>query len=126
VTREAAGPTVNISVSQLVGNDGWVVTHAASPTLSFSYGYNGNEVSVAVDPMDAERATVIITINGKPYTSTATRGDPDFADVTIRFDGGVDLPASALVLLEDDQQRIFAAYSATLGAGADFERAAIG
>jgi hypothetical protein len=126
VTRETAGPTVNVGMSQLVGNDGWVVTRAVSPTLSFRYGYNGNEVSVAVDPMDAERATVIITVNGKPYTSTATRGEPDFADVTIQIDGGVDLPASALVLLEDDQQRIFAAYSGTLGAGADFERVAIG
>jgi hypothetical protein len=124
VKRETAGPTVNVMVSQLAGNDGWVVTHVSSPTPSFSYGYQDNEVSVAVDPMDAERATVIITVNGKPYTSTATRGEPDFADVTIRVDGGIDSPASALVLLEDDQQRIFAAYSAFMTAG--LEQVAIG
>jgi hypothetical protein len=124
LTRETAGPTVNVQVSQLVGNDGWVVTQVSSPTGRFSYGYQDNEVSVAVDPMDAQRATVIITINGKPYTSTATRGEPDFADVAIQLDGGIELPASALVLLEDDQQRIFAAYSASFAT--DPEQVTIG
>ncbi len=124
MTREPSGPTVNVQVSQLVGNDGWVVTHVTSPTPRFNSGYQDNEVSVAVDPLDAERATVIITINGKPFTSTAARGEPTFADVTVQVDGGIDLPASALVLLEDDQQRIFAAYSTSFAN--DIEQVAIG
>jgi hypothetical protein len=65
--------------------------------------------------MNAARTQVTFTIDGEEHTSTATRGDPDYDSVTNTLDGGIELPASALVLLEDDQGQVFAAYSATFG-----------